>query len=543
MKHILNIPYELRMSFSNKINYDAKNKVMFYDGEVLPEEFIPFQPKVFSFEWNMANKLNKVKPKFKFDAIWKPKPHQVLATTSMQHAYKDNAPGYLLADTTGVGKTVISMDFALKGSTFKKILIICPVSVIAHWRNTLINLGVDSSKEIMLINYERLGKLFEVENKSQKMTSTRSKGKQKRIAKEFAAPEYDLILVDESHKCKNITSARSILVDKLTAKAKFTIWMSATAGQTPLELAYLKRLLAKKTKSTLTSMKDFEVWCKQQGLGVSKGAYGAWKWDGSQEDIDKIKHWLFEGSVPYGIRRRPEDIAGWREMERNLFAIDLEPAELLAYNKTWNDFKTEEMEKIKARRASKDTSKMNPLVESLRFRQKSSWLKIDNTIDVIMEHLEKGLQIAVSVEFVETGKRMIELLAKKKVKATFINGSQNPAEKEANRMSFQRGDCQVIIFTVVEGISLHQGEHNDVPRVLLIHDIRWSAIQMAQIEGRCHRDGYFSPCYWVYANETMDEKIGHILAHRVNNMKAMMGDDTSLLKEILAVFLTNKEQQ
>jgi hypothetical protein len=90
----------------------------------------------------------------------------------------------------------------------------------------------------------------------------------------------------------------------------------------------------------------------------------------------------------------------------------------------------------------------------------------------------------------------------------------------------------VALFTVEEGISLHQGEHDEAPRSMVIHDLRWSAIQMAQIEGRCHRDGRFAQVYWTYADDTIEERIARVVASRIQSMKEMVGDDVSTLREI-----------
>ena len=67
---------------------------------------------------------------------------------------------------------------------------------------------------------------------------------------------------------------------------------------------------------------------------------------------------------------------------------------------------------------------------------------------------------------------------------------------------------------------------------MLIHDLRWSAIQMSQIEGRTHRDGKFIQIYWLFFNETIEEDIAKIVLRRVINMKNMVGDDTKTLEEI-----------
>jgi hypothetical protein len=55
---------------------------------------------------------------------------------------------------------------------------------------------------------------------------------------------------------------------------------------------------------------------------------------------------------------------------------------------------------------------------------------------------------------------------------------------------------------------------------------------MAQIEGRCHRDGRFAQVYWTYADDTVEEKIARVVAGRIQSMKEMIGDDTETLREI-----------
>ncbi len=69
----------------------------------------------------------------------------------------------------------------------------------------------------------------------------------KGLARAGTAPDTDVIVLDESHRCKNPTAARSRLAAKLVANAGFTLWLSATAGQNPLELSYLAPVLAAAT--------------------------------------------------------------------------------------------------------------------------------------------------------------------------------------------------------------------------------------------------------------------------------------------------------
>ncbi|MDB4995554.1 MAG: Helicase, family, partial [Myxococcaceae bacterium] len=118
-----------------------------------------------------------------------------------------------------------------------------------------------------------------------------------------------------------------------------------------------------------------------------------------------------------------------------------------------------------------------------------------------------------------------------------IHGGVPAAAREAERLRFQKDEARVALFTVEEGISLHQGEHGSAPRSEVIHDLRWSAIQMAQIEGRCHRDGRFAQVYWAYADGTIEEHVARVVVRRIQTMKEMVGDDVETLREIERVLL------
>ena len=58
--------------------------------------------------------------------------------------------------------------------------------------------------------------------------------------------------------------------------------------------------------------------------------------------------------------------------------------------------------------------------------------------------------------------------------------------------------------------------------------LRWSAIQMKQIEGRTHRDGRFSQVYWMLGEDTVEEDVAEIVAHRLRAMSRMQGDESTI---------------
>jgi hypothetical protein len=253
-------------------------------------------------------------------------------------------------------------------------------------------------------------------------------------------------------------------------------------------------------------MKDFPAWLASQGLGVAKEAFGRWTWTGDEGAQARVRELLYGGPLPLGIRRRPEDVAGWPEMERIPFPIELAPEALALYGELWRDFRQSLGLGLRGQRNPKDA-----LAQRMRFRQKASLLRLDGSAALAEELLDNGLKVAVSVAFQETLEAMRARLAQT-APVCVLHGRQSSAEKEAERRRFQGGD--------------------DAPRALVIHDVRWSAIQMEQIEGRTHRDGRFAPAYWTFAPGTIDERILEVVLAKVRTMRAMQGDETATTRAI-----------
>jgi hypothetical protein len=533
-RHALDVPFAMRaVAAASGARWAAEHGVFLYEGDELPAALRPFLPLPYSWERRVQRELDGGPPPAPTPPTGaiRLRAHQEDAVRAIAAAVAAKRPGFLLADDVGLGKTITAWQ-AILGQRGTTVLIVCPLAVIAHWRRTIEAMG-DGGKDIVLLNYDRLGKLFEVSDEARKRIKSK-----KGLARAGTAPEFDVVVLDESHRCKNPTAARSKLAAKLVAKAGFCLWLSATAGQNPLELSYLAPLLASTTGARAADLKDFEQWCLDQKLGVSRGTFGKWEWRGDRADCEKVRAMLFDarrGEAPAGIRRRPEDIAGWPALNRILAPIELDASARELYDQAWTAFRRE-MELAPQGRDPKSA-----LAASLRLRQKSSLIRAAGTVELARELLDNGHQVAISVAFVETLTAIREALegGVGGVRCASIHGGIPAAAREDERLRFQRGDARVVLFTVEEGISLHQGEHNDVPRSQIIHDLRWSAIQMAQVEGRCHRDGRFAQVYWAYADGTVEEKIARVVARRIQSMKDMIGDDAETLREIEGLLLAS----
>jgi superfamily II DNA or RNA helicase len=537
---VVDVPFAMRgVATASGARWDADHGVFVFSGERLPASLAPYRALPYSWEAHVQRELDgspaqRTTPSPRGTITLRA--HQEEAVRATLAARAAGRAGFLLADDVGLGKTISAWESVLRMKDAISVLVVCPLAVVAHWRRTIEAMG-DGGKDVIVINYDRLGKLFEVSTEARKKIRTK-----KGLARAGTAPELDIVIWDESHRCKNPTAARSKLAAKLNARAGFRLWLSATAGQNPLELSYLAPLLASATGSRASDLKDFEAWCLEQKLGVTRGAYGKWEWRGDPADCERVRAMLFDpgrGSAPtprktsadsarVGIRRRPEDIAGWPAINRILTPIELDADARSLYDQAWTEFRRE-MELAPRGRDPKSA-----LAATLRLRQKSSLVRASGTIELARELLENGHQVAISVAFMETlaSLRTSFESGLSPVTCAAIHGGVPAAMREAERLRFQRGEAKVVLFTVEEGISLHQGEHADIPRSEIIHDLRWSGIQMAQIEGRCHRDGRFAQVYWAYADETIEERIAQVVARRIQSMKEMVGDDVETLREI-----------
>ena len=488
--------------------------------------------------------------------------HQEEATRCIVDAFGRGLPGFLLADEVGLGKTysvVAAVERLAAGRTRPlRVLVLAPLSVVPHWRRSIDDSGVGNALWCVT-NYEQAKGLL-IRPKSSR-TAKRTRTKNKRHAAEGRSRvAWDVVVCDESHRLKNPVAQRSKAVRQLVTtnergrrtKPAFTLWVSATAGQNPLELSYLAPLFSSRHGTPVTSLDGFASWCRDRGLAVSRGAFGSWEYVPGPGDEEKVRALLFDPFRPRGqgakvaalgaLRRRPTEISGWPELVRQLSPVILDARSFRLYELAWEEFRRS------LALAAKGRDSQNALVAALRFRQKSSLLRVAGTVQMVRDMLEDGLRPAVSVQFMESASMIESALAGSALyesspkgsgglRVVRIDGSTAAEERESRRLRFQRGDADVAVFSVVEGISLHAGEVSSgadmVPRVLLLHDLRWSALEMAQIEGRTHRDGQAAVAHYLYGLDTVEEQMVSAVVEKLATMAGMLGDDLTALDALL----------
>lgn len=456
-----------------------------------------------------------------------PHNHQRVACAAILAARAGGAPGFLLGDLTGLGKT-LSAWLALSAMPEDEILVICPKGAIPQWRRTMALSGLPP-KRVTLMNFEKTKSLLAPPPDSKKR-SVRAKNNE--LAK-LGVPRriWPLVVIDEAHRIRNPNSQQGLVCRQMAAAASFTIYMSATAGQSPHELSYLGPLLARAADMPSADLDGFRQLMKRLKMGRARGRWKNWSWEPNEADRARMAGLLYRGPRAIGLRRRPEEIAGWPEVQRELAPVALDAAARKLYEATWREFRKE------LGLAGGSTRKPQGWAADLRFRQKASLLRIQGTVDFCDDLLGNDEQVAVSVAFLETSAMLADALRGRGWRVGEINGERSGLQNEETRLSFQTGQLDAVIFTVTESISLHRGEMpgGERERSLVIHDMRHSAIQLQQIEGRCHRDGQHATIFYAYAEDTVEEAVAGTVIARMAAMEGLAGDDTRMLEAIAEI--------
>ncbi|SFD23262.1 Type III restriction enzyme, res subunit [Bosea sp. CRIB-10] len=456
--------------------------------------------------------------------IMVPHPHQLVARDAILAARAAGKPGFLLGDLTGLGKT-LSAWLAISAMPEQEVLVICPKGAIPQWRRTIAHAGLPA-KKLTLMNFERTKSLLAPPPASNKR-STRAKNNE--LAKHGTPKRvWPLVVIDEAHRIRNPNSQQGLVCRQMAAAAQFTIYMSATAGQAPHELSYLARLLSEATGTPGGDLDGFRALMKRLKMGRAKGRWKNWSWEPNESDRKVMADLLYRGANAIGLRRRPEEIAGWPEVQRELAPVALDASERKLYDATWREFRRE------LGLAGGSTRKPAGWAADLRFRQKASLLRTAGTAEFCQDLLENDEQVAISVAFLETAAMLAEKLSGKGWRVGSITGEHSGEANEATRIAFQTGHLDAVVFTVTESISLHRAEMpgGERERALVVHDLRHSAIQLQQIEGRCHRDGQHATIFYAYAEDTVEEKVAATVLARMAAMEGLAGDETALLDAI-----------
>ncbi len=313
--HVIEVPFALRgVATAAGARWDADRSVFVWKGERLPSALHAFRPARYSWEAHVERELNgAARPAASKPAgTITPRPHQVEATRAIVRAHAGRATWALARrrrrpreDDRDVERDPRAAEGRHRA---RRVSARGRCALAAHDRSARRRRKGHRPPQLRPPRKALRGEAGSTEEDPHE--------ERPRPAPE-RRPEFDVIVWDESHRCKNPTAARSKLAAKLVANAGFCLWLSATAGQNPLELSYLAPLLANVTGSRATDLKDFESWCQEQGLGLHRGAFGKWEWRGDAKDCAKVRALTLRSARKISAGRSPPSARGHRGLARD----------------------------------------------------------------------------------------------------------------------------------------------------------------------------------------------------------------------------------
>ena len=582
---ILDVPFDRRYDARNAgAVYDKTRKISYYKGRDLPHALTSMRSQDYSYARWIEDDLNgRVRMPTPGPVVFAPRPHQTRAAEAISRAWAMGSPGFLLADSTGLGKTLSIVDGVCEIAAARhatpdhrlKVLIVCPLGAIPVWRQTLRAYPPTIALRPMIINYQRLLSLLRDTTaarseraKSKNAKTRRGRSSARRRATRDVAREgepiirFDVIVYDEAHYLKNYGSSQMSLAAASIARlhhpyrrpsSPFVVYSTATPAATPLQLAIMGPTLGPVLHHGHEPVDptDWGRFLSDEGYHVSRrDARSPWTWISapwygakSTDPAERKRHRLAEdnarraqnedtsriGKALTGARaylaRTPDDLRGWPRQNSVPYLIELDPEGVAAYDAAWTRFRRTVRLGLKGQVDPKDA-----LTEQLRFRQKSSILKAPTVAEHAADLVDAGNQVFIGCEFHETMDLIESTLDKRRVKWVEVSGRRT--DRTAARIAFQNGDAPVVVCSVKEAISFHASESlpdgstaTTADRVTIIADVRQNPNDTVQMMGRCHRDGQASLCEFPVIVGTVDEKVVGSFITKVRNMKTMMGAD------------------
>ncbi|OZF03736.1 DEAD/DEAH box helicase [Rhodococcus sp. 14-2686-1-2] len=556
---VLDVPFEDRaLASASGARWYPGPRVFAYYGTDLPDGLASFESMPYSLQrWVEDDANEEWRPEVVHERSLTPRETQLESVRRQLGAMNAGFPYFAQMDSTGLGKTLAVCEAVRQAGSAPDIgtvLVVAPKGALPGWRRTIADTEADldpaDRKRWLLVTYQSTKKLLTVPEDTDLGKRKKTQNKRTITLGELRF-DIDVVIADESHALMNIESQQSQILWRYQEAARAVVWMSATPGYQPMHFAYMARAI-EQSRAAGPIVGDEEVlgygvttkWAEfliEQGFALKEGkattGLKTWRWepeDAAQRtrDIDTIHRWLSGGAVPWSISRPSPPTP------REPLGQELTAAQKRLYNSAWVDYRKELGLPLWKSVGGKRVLQKNPSTRAaaLRFRQKCSYLRIPSTADQVRAWIRDGNQVFVSMFYRESVAGLAEALRDEGQDVAVVDGSMSSQDQEHEIRRFQTGAARVIISTTTSAINLHSNElllpertvSTSAPRVTLIHDPRWTPIEIRQIEGRANRidkdhEHTTSTCYYGYAEGTVEEEMVLTGIERIADLGSIVG--------------------
>jgi hypothetical protein len=411
---------------------------------------------------------------------------------------------------TGTGKTYSACWVASKLKV--PVLVICPKIMIPTWEKTM-NEFNNTGK---VVNYEQLirGNTNYVKYNPKAETGP--------DRYEISIPKNVLIILDECHKCKAITSKNSYLMASIKKQKYKMLLMSASAATNPLEMRSFGYATG------LHNYTNFGVWVQQMGAETNRwGHY----------DID-----MEDGKIVNQMRnihfKLYDDLQVASRMKRNQFGkyfpdnkIIPDPVDMGEQTNTINNVYYQMEAELAQLEEKASNYSQHHFAIMMKARRMIELLKVPTMVEHIVNKVENLISPVVFVNFKETlnaiEKRLEEHIDVGNLVGKIVGG-QTDKRRNIDIEEFNSDKKRVMLVNIKAGnagISLHDtnGKH---PRHSMIVP-NFSAVDILQSMGRVYRAGGKTPVEQsiMFASDTIEERACRRVAGKLDNLSILNDND------------------
>jgi hypothetical protein len=501
--HVLETDYQgMLVATKLNANWDKSRNITTFNGP-LPQALEHFRPRPYSYYETLEKQLNRdaerIHPAI---ASLKPHPHQLEAAKAILNAWANSTPGFLLADSTGLGKRLSTWTGVLQISQVAnkplKILIVSTPHGSERWRQTIIQMGNGGhaavGNQISIVTYQSLPSLFHQPIYEKKQPTT------KPPPLKAEAEHFDILVLDESHNLQPTDARVSKLARKLETKAGFTIWISAIAGENPLEAKYLTTLIAHTTSKTTSYRGTYESWCLEQGIALKRAGFSRWTWIPRKQDVKTLHEILFANSDA-AIKRCPADINDRRTFRTIKISIEANRTLRDQYQTLWKQC-------LETTEEDATTADAN----LLKLRADLSHVRISSTIALTEDLICNGYQVAICLLFSSTVTQLRAELIKKGYHLSDCT-AQTEDNGELHHRNFLIHQTPILLFEGKEPIVLSLPKPED-KMALIVHDLHWDSKLQTLIHSQIipsEPPNHEPLVYLPYIRKTFEEHATNIL--------------------------------
>ncbi|MDD4187600.1 MAG: DEAD/DEAH box helicase [Bacilli bacterium] len=446
---------------------------------------------------NFVNKFNKYKESdLKLDkrTLNILRGYQVIGVKWL-HAIKSCGFGGILADEMGLGKTIQSIIYIsnrIKEDKNRKILIVCPTSLIYNWEAEFNKFAPNLLKLVVNDLKDKRMKLLNQINKYNVIIT--SYGMLRQDKEEYKTIHFDTMFIDEAQAIKNLNAQITTTVKEMTANTKF-----ALTG-TPIENSLYE----------LYSIFDFIMPGFMPGITKFTRMYA----NAIQKNQDASIVREFNSLIsPFILRRKKKDVLkDLPDKIETIRVVDLNESQKRLYLSQLENVKKEmnegDFNKDKIKILAAITRLRQICIDPAMFIEdyKDGASKIDAIVDLVESAIEEGHKLLLFSQFTSSLSIIKQRFDSKKIKYHYLDGSTKSKDRLNIVNSFNKDDTKLFMLSLkAGGVGL-----NLTSADIVIHlDPWWNPQVENQATDRAHRIGQEKVVEVIkmVAKGTIEEKI------------------------------------